>query len=674
MRLGFGNKIFQMSSRSKLLILGMILSSLLIIITAFFAINNTQKKIFDSYYNFGQMMTQTLAKQTLDELESAKGEPVIEQQSIKVKNKKIKAAPKLVYKKVNQQEVYKKIKQNAEVLVKSNEDIAYISFIDAKGKTVYTVQKEDYKLSNDFIFNMPIYKQVKGKKVILGSVKLGLTGKTFQNVLTTSKNSMILIFIIAWMLSGLAVVVNTILLTRQITLLSEGVNRISTGEFGYTFNTNNLWGDIKNLFEQFNYMSSRLRKYEEQNIDKLTSERNKLQTVLMSIANGVIVCNNYDKIILHNNAALKILNLNGKSIINTKVQNYCDSNGELCFQEGIRRFKDIPLEEIESQPPEFQTQIDDKTYKATISPMFNINQDYKGYIIVLHDITKEARIDVMKNNFISNVSHELRTPVTILRSYIDTLYNHGNEFDYNSQKEFIGVINQEIIRMNNLVNNILDFSRLEEPTIKLKKSYVSIVPLIEMTVESMRVLAEERNITFSIIVEPSLPKTYINPENIERALKNIISNAIKYSRNGGKIKIRAEIDKFGNNIEISVEDNGIGISEEHLPHVFDRFYRIENEIHTIKGTGLGLHLVKIAIEKHHNGEVFVRSKDNEGSTFGFRLPIIAENIVEPERKKERTPESKTIHQYEIEKAKTAHSESDSENSTDEEWEISIEQG
>ncbi len=644
-------KIFNMSTRSKLLILGMLLSSVLIVVTAYFAINNTQKKIFDSYYNFGQMMTKTMAKQTVDELQLAETN-------------------------TDQTEKYKKIKNNAETLVQNNDDIAFVSFTDATGIPVYSIEKEKFKPLDDFSFSAPVFiENEDGEKILAGSLQVGFTGQTFRNVLTTSKNSMIFIFIIAWMLSCLAVIVNTILLTRQITLLTDGVNKISTGEFGYTFNTNDLWGDIKELFEQFNDMSSRLRRYEEQNIEKLTSERNKLETVLISIANGVIVCNNYDRVILYNNAALKTLNVSERAFKNSKIQEYCDSNGELCFQEGISKFKDLPLEEIENEPPEFQTVIDDKTLKATISPMFNINQQYQGYIIVLHDITKESQIDLMKNNFISNVSHELRTPVTVLRSYIDTLYNHGDEFDTNTQKEFIGVINQEIIRMQNLVNNILDFSRLEAPNIDLQKEYTSIVSIINTTVDSMKVLADERDISFSVIIEPELPKTYMNPDNIERALKNIISNAIKYSKDNGKIKIRAEVDKTGKNIEVSVEDNGIGIAPEHLDHVFDRFYRIENEIHTIKGTGLGLHLVKIAIEKHHNGKVFVTSKPGEGSTFGFRLPIIAEGELEEEKIEEvsPSPDSKTIQQIEEELLENNGSSENNENSfTYDDWEISIE--
>ena len=119
-----------------------------------------------------------------------------------------------------------------------------------------------------------------------------------------------------------------------------------------------------------------------------------------------------------------------------------------------------------------------------------------------------------------------------------------------------------------------------------------------------------------------------NTQSIERVMSNLITNAIKYSPNNSRIKIRAEIAKNPKYLEVSVEDNGIGISAEHQKMIFERFYRIENQVHTIKGTGLGLHLVKMAIEKHHQGKVFVKSKLNEGSTFGFWLPIDEADIKE----------------------------------------------
>ena len=293
----------------------------------------------------------------------------------------------------------------------------------------------------------------------------------------------------------------------------------------------------------------------------------------------------------------------------------------MCFKDKIEQFKDTPLEEMETKPLEFNIEISKRIIKSLISPMFTRSGAYTGYIIVLIDVTKEIEMDQLRSHFISNVSHELRTPVTVLRSYIDTLYNYGDNFDFNTQREFIGVMNQEIIRLNRMVNDILDFSRYESQNVHLEMSKQNIVEIIEDCVNQVEVLAKEHNLTFSIIKEPDLPEVMLNIDSISRALMNIISNAIKYSPDGKRIKIRAERSRVDNCVEVSVEDQGPGIPEECLDKIFERFYRVENATHSVKGTGLGLHLVKIAIEKHHHGQVFVTSKLGEGSTFGFRLPI-----------------------------------------------------
>ena len=255
--------------------------------------------------------------------------------------------------------------------------------------------------------------------------------------------------------------------------------------------------------------------------------------------------------------------------------------------------------------------------------MFTRNKDYVGYIIVLIDMTKEAEMDKMRANFISNVSHELRTPVTVLRSYIDTLYNYGNEFDYDTQKEFIGTINQEIIRLQGMVNDILDFSRMESNA-PMEKALNSIVEVVETCIKQVEVLAKEHQLTISVHKDDNIPDFLFNYNGIERALTNFMSNAIKYSPDNTTIDVNIKNHTESNEVEVTVTDQGCGIAPEHQKKVFDRFYRVENNTHTVKGTGLGLHLVKTTIEKYHNGKVFVKSEVGKGSTFGFILPVSVE--------------------------------------------------
>jgi two-component system, OmpR family, sensor histidine kinase NblS len=591
------SEFLNINSQNKLIIFGSILSSIFVVITAWLVINNTQKTILDSYHNFGSMLTKTLSIESSTLISG------------------LSSTQSLV-----------KLKEHTEQIIKNSEDIAYVVYRDPAGNVIYSSKQNNPDFENsenktNIEVSQPLTLKTASSKEVVGSIQVGLSGHTMNIVGKATRNLMLIIFTIAWILSIAAVLLNTMLITRQIKLLSEGVRKISTGEFGYKITSKDLWGDIKQLFESFNTMSSRLHTYEEKNIDQLTYERNKMEAVLMSIANGVVVCDNSDQIVLVNNAALKMLDANLKEIIKTKITEYYDTNGELCFKSRIREFKDTPYEGNRAKNLECQIKMNSRIIKLIISPIFTVHEEYIGYITILHDITREAEVDKIKNAFISNVSHELRTPVTILRTYIDTLYNCEEKLDEETKKDFLSIINHESDRLNNMVNDILDFSKLESPDVRLEKDLSEIGPIIELTVKSMRVLAEERGISFSIIIEPDLPQVMLNAESIERVLKNLISNSIKYSHKNSRVKIRAEIDRTGDYLQVSIEDNGIGIPEEHLGKIFDRFYRIETKVHSVKGTGLGLHLVKIAIEKHHDGKVFVESKQNEGSTFGFKIPL-----------------------------------------------------
>ena len=282
---------------------------------------------------------------------------------------------------------------------------------------------------------------------------------------------------------------------------------------------------------------------------------------------------------------------------------------------------------MEDKPLEFNIEVSEKVLKTVISPMFLQSGDYVGYIIVLIDVTKEVEMDRLRSQFVSNVSHELRTPVTVLRSYSDTLANIGDEFDYETQKEFLGIMNKEVIRLHDMVNDILDFSRYEANTITLEKEMKNISEVVQECVSRAGILAKEKNLKFVVSIEENLPLIPINYDSITRALMNLITNAIKYSYESTEIKVCAE--KTDDYITLSVTDKGTGISEENQKKVFDRFFRVETSAHTVKGTGLGLHLVKITIEKHHKGKVFVSSQLGEGSTFGFKLPT-AEKLEELE--------------------------------------------
>ncbi len=588
-----------LNAQNRLIISGLLLSTILIVFVAIFAIFNIQKMIKEGYQGFGQGISKTLA---IESVELINGLP--------------------------QSQVKETLKAHSNVLISEHKDIVLIEFRDNEGNLISStkdITPDGKKVKPAIAVSSPL--TIPGKDESYGSVLVGLSGNIVEKVISTARNSLMTVFSVVWVIFTLVILVNTFLITRELKMLRDGVKKISSGEFGYRIEDKEVSPEVKELFNAFNDMSGRLHLYEEQNIDRIMLERNKFESVLMSIANGVVVCDDNDNVVLINDHAQKLLEVTEEQLLNTKIQNYIDTSENYCFKDKIEEFKDTPLDVIEEKPIEFNINVDNRTIKSIMSPMFTRSRDYVGYIIVLIDMTREAEMDKMRSDFISNVSHELRTPVTVLRSYIDTLYNYGDEFDDNTKKEFIGTINQEIIRLQGMVNDILDFSRMESNA-PMEKSLNNIVELVEDCVRQIDVLLKEHKLHLNIYKDENIPTFMFNYNGISRALTNFLTNAIKYSPEESSIDVAIRNLSESNEVEVTVTDHGCGIAPEHQKKIFDRFYRVENNTHTVKGTGLGLHLVKTAIEKYHNGKIFVNSTPGEGSTFGFILPVNVESEIE----------------------------------------------
>ena len=586
------------SSENRILLIVVFVISAAFAIVAIGTYWNYQKTLENNYERFAEMITKVVSTQGAEMMASP-------------------LSPEL------------KIKHFADNMIESSDDIAAIEFYNEDNQLVYQSQKNlsEAELSNAIESIAPLDNR-SGRH---GMVKIKLTRKTLKDIKAATSSIILWVFLGAWFTSILAVSFNTYILSKHLRTFVRGVKRLSTGDFGYKILAHDLWGELRTLAESFNDMSMRLRAYEDQNLETITFERNKLKGILLSIADGVVVCDTGGDITIINGAACQMLGYkNSEWAMGTNISDYVTTENIKCFSPLVSEFQAL-CKDHGGKLPEFfskTVELPERAMKVIISPIEDSEGQTLGFVMIMHDVTREYEVDKLKTNFISNVSHELRTPVTTIKSYVDTIYNHGEELDKETYSEFIETINVETDRLKKLVNDILDFSRLEEGNFDLEKEEADITPVINLTVQSVKVLAQQKNIAITTAIESNLPRVWINSDSIERVLRNLLSNAIKYTPNDGKIKLRAEVSEVGDSLEISVQDNGIGIPEEHLPHIFERFYRVENEVHTIKGTGLGLHLVKIAIEKHHNGEVFVHSKVDNGSTFGFRLPL--KNPVQPE--------------------------------------------
>jgi len=536
-----------------------------------------------------------------------------------------------------------------EKFMKDHPGISYVVFTDIAGNILHKSHFSDKfniteKKSNKLIppQHVPYIKLISsesGKLLtiaeplqfnsnLLGWVWVGMPDIGFTIV--GSKRELLFfifeIFMLVWVLSIIGAVVNSLIIIRPLRKLEKSAKAITEGRFGFQLPLKGFLGkELTQLVKAFNKMSKRLQQYEESNLAILGSERNKFESVVMSIADGVIVCDKEDTIQIINPQAARLLDRSSDELIGQKITDIWnkDINEQIIQCLNIERNKsDKPMTEYAT----FEFIRENKNLKLLITPLDDINKEQLGSVIVIQDRTKEAEIEMIKQEFISNVSHELRTPITSIKCYVDTLCSHKSELNTDTRNEFLNIINEETDRLSKLVNDVLELSRLESPARKLQLTLQEVYSSIDYALKSIKVLADKKSIRLIKDIEAELPTLLINQENLERVLINLLSNAIKYTPGNGMVKLA--VRKDNQNILFQVIDNGIGIEEEHIPLLFERFYRIENKVHTIKGTGLGLTIVKKSVEQH-GGNITIKSNYGEGSIFEFTIPIPGNESISP---------------------------------------------
>lgn len=266
-----------------------------------------------------------------------------------------------------------------------------------------------------------------------------------------------------------------------------------------------------------------------------------------------------------------------------------------------------------------------RVVKARVSPVIDAEGDYIGRVLAMHDITREREIDQMKNEFVSTVSHELRTPLTSIKGYVDLILD-GDAGEINEiQEEFLGIVKENSDRLVDMINDMLDISRIESGRIRLKVEPVNLADSIEGAVDSFRAVLNQTGRTVKTRIPDNLPLVAVDRDRVGQVLINFISNALKYSPAGGDVTIAAK--RTDGSVQVSVADKGMGISREDQKKLFTKFYRVDSAMtREIGGTGLGLSIAKSIIELL-GGTVSVRSKLGEGSTFSFTLPVAGTDMV-----------------------------------------------
>ncbi|UCF00063.1 MAG: PAS domain-containing protein [Planctomycetota bacterium] len=395
---------------------------------------------------------------------------------------------------------------------------------------------------------------------------------------------------------------------------------------------------IKKLSEAINqqlsgYSSSNLslkEQVKDLHIQIQVAQRQKRNTeaIIYGIRDAVIVIDAFDKLLMANDAAGKLFNFDFKSSQHKPIRKL------VCSKEantGEGEFIDFLHQSKQGKGRHTRREINfsksekSKTFDCIVSCVYDDREQVCGVVAVLHDITREKEISQMKSDFVNHVSHELKTPLASISAYSEMLID-GEAEDEQTRKDFYSVIQSQATRLNRLIEDLLNTSRIESGLITVEKRPVSLTILIEEQLQMIKSYTEEKNITIIGQKPIVFDQVYVDRDMISQVIVNLLSNAVKYTPSGGSIKVEGEVDEIAGIARVNVVDTGVGIPEDEIEHVFDKFYRVSTNEGQAKGTGLGLNLVKQIVEKVHNGRVFVRSKVGEGSTFGFELPLATAEV------------------------------------------------
>ncbi|MGM9927544.1 MAG: cell wall metabolism sensor histidine kinase WalK [Bacillus sp. (in: firmicutes)] len=362
--------------------------------------------------------------------------------------------------------------------------------------------------------------------------------------------------------------------------------------------------EIGQLANTFNSLTKKL-----QDAQATTEgERRKLSSVLAYMTDGVIATDRKGRVILINDPAAQLLDVSRETVLSTSIVTLLGLEDEYTFEDLIGQQDSLILD--------FSTDDESFILRANFSVIQKETGFINGLITVLHDITEQEKIDQERREFVANVSHELRTPLTTMRSYLEALADGAWQNEQLAPK-FLSVTQDETERMIRLVNDLLKLSKMDSKDYELKKDWVNFSEFFNRIIDRFE-MGKEGHITFQRQVPKKAIFVEIDEDKITQVLYNIISNAIKYSPEGGQLTFRLkELDEV---IEVSIQDQGVGIPKDKLEKIFDRFYRVDKaRTRKLGGTGLGLAIAKEMVEAHE-GEIWAESFEGRGTTIFFTLP------------------------------------------------------
>ena len=445
---------------------------------------------------------------------------------------------------------------------------------------------------------------VTSEDTIIGAVRVALplievddmVGSVVASIIVALLITIILVIISGWLVARI--------LTRPIREVTEASRRISSGELNQRINTGAM-DETGDLARSFNTMSVQLAEM----VNHMNEDRARLSGILDNIADGVIMTDIEGNIIIANEAIRTIFRVNNKTLIGKPLI-------EKLHDHEIGELLNTCLETGNQQAIQFESNHYKRYINAIAVPV--IRDRTVGALLLFQDLTELRNLQTMRRELIGNMSHDFRTPLAGIKAMVETL-SDGAIDDTNVAMDFLARIESEVDRLTQMVSELTELSRIETGSSELNLKMADIRFLINDAINRIKSQAERKNIQIVVESKTEIPDINVDRERILQVLINLLHNAVKFTGQNGRIAIYYGCEN--DEVRVDIVDNGIGIAENDLPHVFERFYMADRS-RTGGGTGMGLAIAKHVIEAHH-GKITAQSTAGKGSTFSIFFPVSA---------------------------------------------------
>lgn len=493
---------------------------------------------------------------------------------------------------------------------------------DVSGKSAIG-KKNDYQELDDFtIKSMKVADKDTHSRVLINVHPIqSMTGDTVLGALYVKSDiedqyqqikNIAVIFVTASLLAvGISMVVAILIahsITQPIGEMREQALRIARGDYSRKVTVHGK-DELGQLAVTFNQLAEQI----EETQDAMESERNRLNSVLSHMSDGVVATDRRGKVITINDMALSLLGISKEAAIGQNILNLLDIEKDYTLRKILESTEELLIERKESKYG------DTMIIRVEFSMIRRESGFISGLVAVLHDVTEQEQNERDRREFVSNVSHELRTPLTSMRSYIETL-SEGAWQDQEMAPRFLKITLDETDRMIRMINDLLDLSRMDNGNLKLNIEMVNFNELVNFVLDRFDVIIANSEKKYRIVREFTQRPLFVevDTDRMIQVIDNIMNNAIKYSPDGGKITVR--LMETHNNVILSITDQGLGIPKKDISRIFERFYRVDKaRARKQGGTGLGLAISKEVV-KALGGTIWATSIENYGSTFYISLP------------------------------------------------------